>query len=666
MKGVLQRLEASVAQADNRAEGYRLIADAAQRLPQPDLDKAVAAANKIRDIAEASEAEQEAAKMLAGELLLKMGKPAEARKALDKIGKRAPAGLAVRARLLSARSLQDEHKWGEAATLYQAALADSHAPVPEALKGRAYFDLGLCYRRREQPADAAREWQKCVERGKDTPEGQAAALLLSEVLFEAPPAEVAAAGEKVAGLLTGAVAKVRQPADWNNPLLELARAREVLERGTQALRQAGRFDLALQVAPALEGLAGPLPALVLRGELSAAWAQARREAARGAAHPKQAEEAEEAKRLARQAAAAYDEAARAEGAAPEDVRKYLWASGLNYPECGEHAKAAEKLEAFIQSDEKSPQLSEAYYRLGEAHRQSGKAEPAGRAYRNAIVHGSASGSRFGYLALYQEALALMAAGNLDQAEEALKGNLKNMATLGPDPEAQEKSLLALGALCYQRRDYRGAVRPLEEVLHLFGKGPGALRARYQLADCYQQIAAGENLNVLLKVYKSDDARRHYEQEHRRWQLKAAEEFSSLSKLLEAPEGKGQLTDDQRVLVPFGAARCWFNAGEYEKALGLYESLIERHRGQAEELDALGGAIRCHAGLQEKHKGKPAAQEQGNLIRQRLLQISKALPAQKEPVRQVWTAWVEQASAVLQRAQPAPAGGGAPAPVRPGP
>ncbi len=657
MKLVLRQLEGSVAQADNRAEGYKLISQAALRLPKPDLAKALEANEKLRNLADASETELAAAKLLSGDLLLKMNKPELARKILEKLGDRAPAEMAVRAHLLCARSLQDEGKWGEAATLYQAALADQRAPVPEAMRPRIYLDLGRCYRRREQPTEAARQWAECVKRDKDSAEGQAAALLLSEVILLAPLPEREGdlTGEKAVELLTGALARVRRPADWNNPLLELARAREVLERSIQAFRQAGRFDLALKVTSAFERVSPPMTILVLRADLSAGWAQFRREVARQAG-PSQRAVAEEtaARGLSKQAADAYAEAAQIEGLGQDDRGKYLWASALNYQACQEHAKAIEKLKAFVELDQKSPQLGEAYYRLGEAHRQSGNADLAGQAYSLAMQHASGLHGRFCYLARYQYALALLASGDLDEAEGALDLNLRNMANMGPDPEAQEKSLYALGGLYYQRQNHRGAVRRLEEALHLFGKNAGALRARYQLADCYQQIAAKENLNVLLDVYKSPEARSHYEKEHRRWQLRAAEEFNNLSKLLDAPESKDQLTEDQRVMVPFSAAKCWFNAGEYQKALAIYEGLIERHRGKVEELDALGGAIRCHAGLQKQHLGQPLALEQPNLIRQRLVQIRKALPAHKDTVREAWGRWVEQASGSLNDMQARPA------------
>src|SRR5439155_23331111 len=101
------------------------------------------------------------AQLLGGELLLKMGKPEEARKDLEKIGEQAPPAILTRARLLRARSFQDEGKWDEAATLYQAVLADGRAPLARDQRLRGLFDLGHCYRRREQPSDAARGWQDC-------------------------------------------------------------------------------------------------------------------------------------------------------------------------------------------------------------------------------------------------------------------------------------------------------------------------------------------------------------------------------------------------------------------------------------------------------------------------------------------------------------------------
>src|SRR5205085_1303467 len=91
-----------------------------------------------------------------------------------------------------------------------------------------------------------------------------------------------------------------------------------------------------------------------------------------------------------------------------------------------------------------------------------------------------------------------------------------------DPEALSQTLFALGNLLYQRRDHRRASRYLEEAVAKAPPGPEVTRARYQLADCYRQIAAQENQSFLLGESMSAESRAHFQQRHREWLQKAAD------------------------------------------------------------------------------------------------------------------------------------------------
>src|SRR5439155_8675059 len=134
-------------------------------------------------------------------------------------------------------------------------------------------------------------------------------------------------------------------------------------------------------------------------------------------------------------------------------------------------------------------------------------------------------------------------------------------------------------------DHREVVRNLEIALdryrNKFKDVAELTRARYQLADSYRQIAAQENQSFLLGENYTPETRAHFQKEHRRWLLKAAEEFADLDKVLDSAEGKGHLTDEQRAGVPFITAKCWFNLGQYDKALAIYERLIDSHKGKVE-------------------------------------------------------------------------------------
>jgi tetratricopeptide (TPR) repeat protein len=627
---VVRRLEDSADGADNLAEAYRLLTQAYLRIPKPDLARALEANRKLRDVAEISDADAAQAKLLGGELLLRMGKAREARESLEKIGARAAPGVQARARLLRARSYQEEEKWGDAARLYETALADTRVSVEE--PARAHYNLGLCYRRLEQPHEAKRAWMDCVRLARGE-EGPAAAVALAQMqLQDASP-------DKALESLTVALAQVRRPADWKNTLLDLARARQVFEKAVDVYRRANQFDLALKVTEVYDRLAVPPRSLVLRGEVAAEWAQSRLDRAT------EERDREEARQLYKQAAAAYAEAARRASGKTGEFGECLWLSASHALAGQDYAHGIEQLERYLKTEPPPARQGEGWYRMAEAYRGSGNPQAADKAFRRCLDY-SNDAPRFAYHARYQLAMSALEAGDRDEAEAALVLNLKLLRydadTEAPEKtlsarEAQEKSLFALGGLYYQRRNYRRVVRRLEEAIRLFKDNPEVTLARFQLADSYRQIAAQENQSFLLGEKMTAEAREHFQQEHRRWLTKAAEEFAALDELLARGTGKDGLTKKQRSQVPFITAKCWFNLSCFDKALAIYERLIERSAGPASVagLDALGGAVSCHAAL-----------GQLDLVRQRLLQIEKMVPKMDEAVRKPWEAWLEEARAGL--------------------
>jgi tetratricopeptide (TPR) repeat protein len=631
---VVDRLGAGMDQADDQAEAYHLLTQAFLRLPQPDLARALWANEKLRkEVPLVGEEVLGPARLLGGELYLRLKMYERARKVLEMVGEQAPPDLLARARVLRARSFQEQGKWAEAAALYREALPDDRAQPAE--RARVLYDLGFCHRALDQAPEAARAWEECVGKARG-PEGPAAALGLAELRLREP------ALEKALENLTRAVGGVRTPAQWNNPLVALLPAQALFEQAAQVFRQAGRFDLALKLTGPYERLAWPGRAQVLRAEVAAAWARARQEQARQVkSNDEQLAEEVAARNLFAQAGDAYGEAADRAGTPElkelkELKAEFLWLSAAQYVACQEYARAVEKLEQFLQA---GPQVAgvagrqgEAWYLLGEAHRRLNHKGAAAEAYRACIKFPTP----FAYRARYQLALAALETGDLDEAEAALSLNLK-LLRFDPDMQAQEKSLFALGGLYYQRRNYRMVVRRLEEALGRFPAHPEATRAHYELADSYRQLAAQENQNFLIGESMTADTKAHFQREHRRWLQKAADEFAELARFLETPEAQGHLSPGQQTEVPFIAARCRFNLGQYDEALRLYEKLVGRHPTGVQGLQALGGAVSCHAALGQYDK-----------VRQRLAEMRAALAQVDEAVRRDWEVWVTEAGKPLSR------------------
>src|SRR5262249_43995573 len=231
--------------------------------------------------------------------------------------------------------------------------------------------------------------------------------------------------------------------------------------------------------------------------------------------------------------------------------------------------------------------------------------------------------------------------------ETLEYNLKHLE-YAPDAEAVSQTLFALCGLLYRQARYREVARYYERALGQYAKrfeDAGTLtQARYQLANSYQQIASQANMEILLDKNQTAETRAHFQREHRQWLVKAAGEVTPPDACLESPAGQTPaavrgLTGEQRIQVPFVTAKCWFNLGQYEKALAIYERLLGQHSGKVEGLDALGGAVSCHAAMGQVGK-----------VRQRLLEIDRAIKGMPPEIREPWEGWLKKARQGLQDVQ----------------
>jgi tetratricopeptide (TPR) repeat protein len=632
-----EMLEETADLAEDRAESYGLLTRAYLAIDPPDVKRALEANRKQRQVREAGEEILAPARLLGGELLLRLGQPGEARKTLELVGEQAAPQVRAKACLLRARSYQEEGLWRDAAELYEQTLAESSkTPLPS--PAEAYYDLGQCYRRLGEKDSARTRWEECLRISKGGPEVVPAALDLALLYQEGKD------HDKALSVLEKALGKVQKPADWDNPLADLARAREVFEAVAKGFREAGRYEEEVRLAQLYERIAKPGRAALLHGEAAAAWARTVREQARKAPDKQARQKAEaRASELSCQAGQAFEEAAAVlTGQAQTDA---LWQGVQSSFACGNADRTVSALDRFLQRSKKPARLGEGYFLLGETYRKSGRTGDAELAYRECVKYPT----RFQYLARYQLALNSMARGELDDAESALESNLRLMR-LDPDPEAQEKSLFALGNLYYRRRHYSMVVRRLEEALGRFPNNPAAARARYQLADSYRRLASQQNQNAILGDRASPDWKRFFQSEHDTWLRKAARAFTDLDERLRTdPEMRAVLTEAERAEIPFAAAGCLFDSGNYKEALPLYERLAEEYDREhldqpLRRVEALGKIISCYGAIASRSSDW---QRWVSLTQGRLLEIHKEIPRLQEKDRVAWQGYVNEVSTEIR-------------------
>src|SRR5262249_39093229 len=179
------------------------------------------------------------ARLLRGELLLRDGRAEAAQETLRFIKPSAAPLLVVQARYLQARAWQEEKQWEKAAQFWKQTLEDRSGVLPESAV--PLYNLGVCYWNLERPADAARAWEQVLSQGHGD-EGPAAALGLAELrLVESNPQTALEAFAR-------AVRDVKGPEEWNNSFWDLARTRELFQRGCLVFHATGRYELSMHLA----------------------------------------------------------------------------------------------------------------------------------------------------------------------------------------------------------------------------------------------------------------------------------------------------------------------------------------------------------------------------------------------------------------------------------
>ena len=587
---VVERLAAALDGADDRAEGYNLLSAAYLRLTPPNLEAALDANLQLRQLM-APEEVLARARLSGGEILLRMHNTKEARELLERIGNQAPLAILTQARILRARSKQDENNWAGAATLWQAALADSHDTLPDA--GLIRYNLGLCYRRLDLPMSAEPIWEECVHNNSGD-ESYAAALGLAELYMQEGQ------GDKARERLEFALHNTDKPEDWDNKLLDRAAACDLVEHCCLTARQTGKFELALQVVEWYKRIGAPGRALIMGGDIATDWAKARQEALKN--KPLDSQTAEEAavRDLFKQAAEAYEHAAKQTTAAREHG-DWLWLAASRAIDAGDQVKAQALLdEMFELKPRPDARLGEGWYQLGESFRKEIRPEhlagglkwkAAEAAYLSCINYQTP----FEYEARYRLAQFKIAQGHIDKAVNELEQILGYLP--GEESEIKQRARFTLVDICYGAKKYKTVVQKMEEVLDHLPTTAEATQARFEMADSYRLLADEQDrlLNDGM-TYREQGTIDHFKKVRDDWRQRAVEEFDTLRSIIEKPESAEHLNAKTQRDVYYCAAYVLFQMGKYDQSLAAYRLMADRYTGQAGEWTAIAGMVSVYTGL----------------------------------------------------------------------
>jgi tetratricopeptide (TPR) repeat protein len=628
--GVLaQTTEADV---DDPADHFAMLTQLYLHLPEPNLQAALDANGRQLALPTDNDDLLAPARLLRGELLLQLNRADEARTVLARIRRTSSGNVYAQARLLRARSLMKDQLWKEAAPLWEEMTREAPATAPET--GQALFFLGKCYLHLDQPREAAKVWERALQ--ADSAASQAAALGLAKLRLQGPdPAAVDAFDRAFRG--------VADPAGYHNELVELDKARKLLERGCQAFRQAGDFLHTQQLARILTRIA-PEQGRPLLVEVAQAWAEDCLRRAPLAAGPQAAALREEAVGHFRDAADAAEALAETQ-ASPAEQARWLRVSAKAYLQGQLPARAVIVLQRFLSLEKAPERLGEGWFQLAEVYRGQPNDTAAQAAYHKCVEYPG----KWAYRARYYLAQAEIDAARrrhdsarLDDAEAALVQNLELMRS-DLDPEAHEKTLLALADLLMQRGNYRMAAFRLQDVLDHYPAHAGNLETRRRLADCYRRLAAQEDQNLRAGLYLTQEAQLHYREQRRVYLQKATAHYQKLADDLGTEAASRRLTGAEEDILRqagFAVAECAFEQGLYPEAIRHYERLANRYYRQGESLKALQQIARCYWVMRDLDKARATVQR----VRTALRELpDKALTGQPDmPSRAEWEKWLEWA------------------------
>ena len=602
------------------ADSLELLAKCHLRRQPPDVTGALAANERLRGLGRLSDAQRGQAQLAAGELYLALQKPEDARRVLEKVGARAPGEVRAKAGVLLAQSYQEQGLWSQAAEAWQA-LIDSKATDDQQVISVAWFSLGLCYQKNEQPTHAMEAFEKVLE--FPFPKGEAARqanLLLAQSQTTEPDPT------RSLGHFQAAFDGIDSQNLWRAKWIDLNRARELVEQSLDVWMRANQHAAARALAEMNMRIAEPSRGTILLAQVLENQARFLRDPLGYERAGGKETALAESRNLFLQAAAANSKAAETL-TDPAQQSAHLWLAAKQNHEARDYVRVVELLSKFLAASPNSDKSGEAWYLMGESLAALKRDADSLLAYKECIKFLTP----FSYRARFRIGADALRKGNLDVAADTLEHNMQ-VLRLDPDPIAQEWTLYTLGSLYWQRQDWKLVVRRLEEAVERYPNYIENLKARLRLADAYRYLASQENQNAISGERITTETSSHFQAEYRRWLERAVSTYNDVRLALELPGASSLLDQSELDKIGLMLADTWFRLGRYNDALQLYEEQVAKLEGRKEQLTALGGMVQCYSSMGKFDKIPPITER-----------IRQALPGLDEKTRKEWEFWVITAS-----------------------
>ena len=626
--------------ADNPAEGYAMLVQVHLRKAVPDLEAALAANSKEIEFSEDAALAQ--ARRQRGELLLQQNKRLEAIKVLDQAALKAPVKDRLKIRLLQARAAMEEGLWGRAIPWWQEMLTDPTL-VPGG-KGRIYYNLGLCCLNFEQPAhekEAVTAWQEALLYGGD--EAQAAALRLGELRL------YSSSNKAALDFFARALEKVCTPAEYKNALIDVRKARELMDEACRIFNEQQEAESFEKAAELYKKLAAP-------GAADEKIAQAREGRGRELLEKSNAGGTddgilrEQARTWLHDAAQAWEKAA--ELHAPVDRVEDLWHAVECYQLANNPVQAIAVLRKFVELPAPPERKAQAWFTLGEIQRELKQSLDAQQSYKHCVAFDNPT---FKARALLHLANMALARHDLKEAEDALL-QVAYPTDGVADRVSHELALVKLANLYFQQRQFEKAAIQCKEMAKQYPYHAGILSVREQLGECYRNLAKLADDNAGSPEQLSAQQKAFYRAEHQKNLELARETYQLLADDLDVRAQVKPLSPVEETLKrksQFVVADCWYDLPNwFEEAFARYVKLWQVYRLQPDGLWACQRLYRClafaiNARLSNVDEVRFATEDAVEVNLQHMKELEEAGAFRNETEKQQWQQWLESVQASLR-------------------
>jgi tetratricopeptide (TPR) repeat protein len=524
------------------------------------------------------------------QILLRMGKPADAADVLGQIRKDArnrgeaivllgqvlleeARALKNRPEPTAAELLAAREKYLEAIRTLR--LAQTRDTLSNQATRKSLYLIGVCMSELGDQRAALGQFERTRKLFPDTPEGFAAGFEEAQLARELGRDADALAGYR------RTLEAVTDPENYSNPWLPLDRLRREMLAVYQHYLETQNFEATLGLTRLFFPLFPRTRALELTAEVHQTW---------GRTLLAQAEMAPAERREAlRQAARAnFRQAGRVHRQLADlllPTRRYpdqLWQSATAYFEGQNYRAAIALLEKYLQdrARERHPQ---SLVLLGQAHLAQGEVDKALEAFRECVEFHPRDAAA--YRARLLASRACVEKGDLREAEALLRENLSG-EHLTPASREWRDSLFALGELLHAEGAYEDAVARLEEAVERYPDDPAADQARYLAAESHRRWAA--QLQDKLRKDLLGAARAAQTREIQDLYAKSLDGFRGLQAALLKRHETEELTDLERALLRncyFAVGSVLVETGQYEAAVKAYAAAANRYQNAPEVLQA---------------------------------------------------------------------------------